>query len=611
MHDVADFLKEHPPFRDLDAATLDRLAEHAEVEYFTAGTTIFEQGAQPQGELRVIRRGAVELVDHGRVLDMLGEGDLFGHPSMVSGLPPGFEARAHEDSLCYSLAAEDVLPLLARPAGLRYLARSLLDRPKPGPVVAADASGFDLAQQPVRAMIREQPIVCEPSISLRHAARRMADSGASSVLVRLDGGQLGIVTDQDLRRRVVADGLSVDSAISQVMTTPVVTIGPERNGADVLMVMLDHGIRHLPVIAPGGEVLGVISDIDLLAAETRTPFVLRSAIAGARDVEELRRAAARLNPALIGLHEAGLASGQISSLVSVVADALIRRTIELVTAALGPPPVEFAWLSLGSHGRREAVPSSDIDSGIVWADDGGSEREYARMLADEVLETLKTTGWRSDSHGVTASGSMAARSATDWRRTIGDWLDKPGQENVIMALSIVLDNRSVYGPPDAFGALAGLRAVRDRPRVLSLLLRLALADKPPTGFLRDFVVEHSGEHRGTFDIKRGGLVPIVDIARYGGHAAGVVVTSTTARLQAASGEGTLSETDAGTLEEAYELFAALRLEHQVTQLREGVTPDNHLDPKALSSLTRHHLRDAFRAVASVQKGLAQKLLWGT
>jgi len=544
------------------------------------------------------------------VLDLLGEGELFGHPSMVSGLPTGFEARAHEDSLCYALAAEDALPLLTGQAGLRYLARSLLDRPKPGPVVAADVSGFDLARQPCRALIREQPITCEPDTSLRDAATRMTEDGATSVLVRMGGdGDLGIVTDHDLRSRVVAQGLSYDTPIRAVVSSPVVTVGTDANGSDVLLAMLDHGIRHLPVISARGEVLGVISDIDLLAAETRTPFVLRRAIADAEDVEELRRAARRLNPTLIGLHEFELPPAQISAVISVVADALVRRTIELVTQSVAPAPAEFVWLALGSHGRREAVPSSDVDSGIVWAGEGAETESYMHEMAAQVLDTLKATGWRSDARGVTASGLLAAQSAEDWPRSLERWLAHPDDNKVVMALSIMLDSRVVEGPADAFGALAPLREAGQRKRVLRLLLRLALADKPPTGFLKDIVVESSGAHRGHFDIKRGGLVPIVDIARYAGTAAGATATSTVQRLRAAAEAGTLRESDASTIEEAFDLLAALRLEHQVHQIDEGRTPDDHLDPKELNALTRRYLKDAFRAVASVQKRLAGELAW--
>jgi CBS domain-containing protein len=607
MRDAAAFLKGHPPFAGLDAATLARLAQRARLERFPAGTTIFEQGAEPQAGVRMVRDGAVELVDGGRVVDVLGEGELFGHPSMAADLPTGLAARAHEDTTCLALPAEEVLPLLAGPAGLRYLARSLLDRPRPGTVPAADVGGFDLAQQPVTSLIRMQPIICAPEIPLRQAAAEMAQAGASSVLVRLGGGRFGIVTDRDLRSRVVAAGVPVDAPVSEVMTAPAITIGTDADGADVLIAMLDHGIRHLPVVTPRAEVVGVISDLDLLAAETRAPFAMRHAIAAAEDADRLRDAARRLEPAVIALHEAGLAPAQISGLISVVADALVRRAVELAAACSGTPAAGIAWLALGSHARREAVPSSDLDSGLVWAD--AADGEAPQALARAALATLEAAGMRPDSHGLTATGSLVANAAGGWQRNIRTWLDEPGEDNAVMALSIVLDHRTVLGPADAFGALAPLRAVALRPHVLRLLLRLAVSLRPPTGFLRDFVIEHSGEHRGTLDIKKGGVLPVVAIARYAGHAAGAEATATPARLRAAADAGVLSPTEARTLEEAHAVFTALRMDHQVTQLRQGATPDDHLDPRALGTLTRHHLRDAFRAVASVQRNLDRELHW--
>ena len=230
-------------------------------------------------------------------------------------------------------------------------------------------------------------------------------------------------------------------------------------------------------------------------------------------------------------------------------------------------------------------------------------------VAGQVLDTLRATGWKSDAHGVTASGLLAAQSAEDWPRSVERWLAHPDDNKVVMALSIVLDSRVVAGPADAFGALAPLRVAGQRKRVLRLLLRLALADKPPTGFLKNIVVESSGEHRGHFDIKRAGLVPIVDIARYAGTAAGAAATSTVERLRVAAEAGTLPEDDAKTLEEAFDLFAALRLVHQVRQIDDGRTPDDHLDPKEFNALTRRYLKDGFRAVASVQKRLASELAW--
>lgn len=215
---------------------------------------------------------------------------------------------------------------------------------------------------------------------------------------------------------------------------------------------------------------------------------------------------------------------------------------------------------------------------------------------------------KSDTHGVTAAGSVMTHPAGEWRETIGRWLDDPTDET-IMATSILLDGRTIHGPDGAFGVFSAVQHVRYRSRILRLLLRLALATRPPTGFLHDIVVEHSGEHRGAFDIKRGGLLPIVGIARYAGLAAGGTSTSTVSRLQAAGAAGVLPEAEATTLAEAYRLMASLRMEHQVRKLEAGTEPDDYVDPKALNPLTRRYLREAFRQVASTQRGLATELAW--
>ena len=609
MHDIAEFLGAHDPFSGLDEAELEELASATKVEYHPAGATILRQGEEPQEQIRVIRRGSVELLDAGRVLDVLGEGEPFGHPSMLSGLPARFEARAAEDTLCYVLPSDAVLPLLARPASLPYLARSLLARPAPARADEIGAAADAVASQSIAALIRRDALSCSPDDSLRDVARRMASDGRDAAIVKLGDGGLGIVTDSDFRKKVVAEGLPVDAPVSQAMSAPVVTAREEDSGADAMLAMLNHDIHHLPVLSARGELVGVISDADLVAAERRTPLVLRRAIAGAADSAELRDTASGLRATVIALHRAQLDPSQTSAVISVVADALIRRMIELAVAAEGPPPSEFAWMALGSHGRREPVPSSDVDSGTVWRDPPEPTRPYVQRVASEVEDGLKLVGWQLDPHGVTASGTFSANSIGEWRAAIDRWREHPDDEKVLIATSILLDGRTIYGPEEGLDVKAAFFERTPGPTLLRWLLRLALVSKPPTGFRGNIVVEHSGEHGGTFDIKHGGLLPIVDIARYASFRAGARLTSTVERLRAAGDGGTLSEGQARTLEEAHELFTSLRLDHQVQQLEDGVDPNDFIDPKALSPLTRRYLRGAFREVASVQKSLSGKLTW--
>ncbi len=618
MHDIAEFLGARDPFSGLDEKALERLASRTEVEFFPAGTQILPQGELPQGRIRVVRRGAVELLDRGKPVDLLGEGEMFGHPSVLSGQPTRYEVRAREDTLCYSLAAEDVIPLLGRPSSLRYLVRSLLPRSSRGDGSGLDAP--DVAREQAGDLVRRPPVLCKPDTKLREAARMMNANEVSSVLVQIDDGELGIVTDRDLRSRVVAGPLSADDPVRAAMSAPVIGVGADQTGADVMLTMLDHDIRHVPVFSPSKEVLGVIVAVDLVAAETRSPFVLRRAIARARSKRELQEVAGELRSTVIALRRADLPPPQISEVISAVTDSLVRQVIELALESEGPPPAEFSWMALGSHGRREPVPSSDVDSGMAWRDvpdhdplTSGARRalassqtaRYMRAIAQDVSDTIRVLGWRLDPHGVTASG-FSASSIEDWRRSIDAWLARPSDNRVLIAVSILLDGRIVYGDR-GLDVKPLLFETGDREILERWMLRLALAKKPPTGFMRNIVVEGSGKRRGAFDIKHGGLLPIVDLARYAALKGGIGVNATLPRLRAAADEGIFEQTTARVLEEAYELFSTLRLEHQVAQLEEGSEPDDRLDPQQLDPLTRRYLRDAFREVAAVQRSLAAGL----
>lgn len=610
MHDVAEFLSAHEPFAALDPAELAELAGRVQIEYFEAGATIFQQGEGPPDAMWVLRTGAIELRDDGRILDLLGEGDAFGHPWMLSGLPIGWEARARESSLCYRLAAADVIPRLADPTGLRWVSRTLLSGARSVNGPAAPAGGLEAGQETVRSLTGKRPVVCAPELPLGEAAARMDAEGASSILVDLGEGSLGIVTDRDLRSRAVSKGLGLDTPVGEIASAPVFTATAEQTSAELMLTMIERDIHHVPIVSARGEILGVATDLDLLAAETRTPLALRGAIADATDLAALREVIDRLNTSVVAMHRAGTAAARISQILSVIVEALLRRLIDLSIARQGAPAELFGWLSLGSFGRREAVPSSDIDSGMVWSDpDGSAPTSYMHRLADEVTDGLAAMGWQPDAHGVCAAGGKSAGSITAWRTAISKWVDDPASDERLVAISIVLDARTIHGPDDGLDLSAVLLDARPRPALLRLLLNQALASKPPTGFLRDIVVEHSGEHAGQLDIKHGGLLPVVNIARYAGLAAGANTKSTVERLRAAADAGTLNEADAATLEEAFDLFSELRMEHQVAQLEAALEPDNRIAPEQLNPLTRRYLREAFRAVASVQKGLKTRLTW--
>jgi CBS domain-containing protein len=608
--EVAGWLRAYPPFDALDLDTVQRVAEAIEVEAHPAGTTIICQGAEPVEHLRVVRSGAIEIVHDGRVLDLLGEGELFGHASMLSGLPTGFEARAAEDTICYRIGADVARALLADPAGLRYVARSLLERTA---LLASDDrdsgdrdAARDVAQRPVGTLIRAAPTVCGPQASIRDVAQRMTTDQAKCAVVDLGDGSLGIMTDRDLRTRVIARGLAGDAPVSAAMSAPAYTCGPDRLAGDVLLDMLDRGFRHFPVVSATGNILGVVEDLDLVASYARSPFFLRQRIAMAESVDEVVSASRELRPTVTAMYDARVAATNIMAVYSVVVDALTRRMIELAVAEAGEFPAPFAWLALGSQARREAMPNSDIDSAIVWFGDvdEGAIRPRLHALACKVVDDLQRCGFQPDRHGATASNRLFVRSLASWQHAARSWIADPAQEKALILASVLVESRPVWGVHYGTSVSDTFRLAERNPALLRLLARFALSYRPPTGFFRGLVVEHTGEHRGRLDLKHGGMLPIVDLARWAGMAAGVTSASTIERLRAAGGAGTISPGDAHTLEDAFELIAALRIQDQVKKIRAGDEVDDYVDPASLSALTRSHLKEAFRAVASIQKRVA-------
>ncbi len=608
MHDIADFIRRHRPFDTLDEPTLQAVAASVEIEFHAQRAPILDSAAATADHAYVVRRGSVELVIDGRLLDLLGEGEMFGFASLLEEAPLGFVARAAEDTLVYRIPGDAIRSVLDLPGAARFVAGSmnkgvrLLAGHERDPLPSA-------AGRQVRELVRAAPLVCPPHTSVQEAARQMVESGVTCAVVD-QGDSLGIVTDRDMRVRVVAAGAGPETPLSEIMSSPAWTIAGDRTGTEALLQMLDHGVRHLPVLDAGRRLVGVLDDVDLMAGERRAPFRLRAEIAAGGDVPAVAAAAAELPDTVIALHDGGLTPAAICRAIAGLHDTVTSRLIELAHEELGPPPVPYTWLAAGSFGRFEPFPSSDVDCALAWEgpDDDDGLRHAMRVLAEHVLDGLRASGLPPDDKGVVASSPLFARSIEGWEQAARAWVEEPDRARGLMLLSVVVESDPVWGATTAPERIA--RAFAHAPHRERMLMRLAaatLAEKPPTGFLRQFVLHSTGERKGVLDIKHGGLLPIEGLARWSGLVARVGAASTRARLNASEAAGTLSRPDAVALREAFELLSALRMEHQVEQLRAGERPDDLIAPKALAPLTRTSLKEAFRAVAGVQRGVALKL----
>ena len=544
------------PFDALAPEELGELAAHTELEFYVAGAAILTEDGGPVTFLRVIHSGAVDIIHDGRLLDMLGTGDAFGHAAMLSGLPPGFEARAAEDTLCYRIPVTVARPLLDR-VNRREIELA------PGPP----------NHRPVTRMLRSPTVRCEPMESIREVARRMTELGASSAIVDLRVGGFGIVTDRDIRTKIVAAGLPLSAPVSTVMTTPVFTVTPDRLGGEVLFELLERGIRHAPIVSEGGQLIGVIEDADLFPAQSRSWFGVRRSISRASSAEDLALVARRLPDVVADLHAARLHAPEVVRVVSALADALTTRALELVAPAPGEGVV---WVAVGAQARRELTPASIARGAVVCS------QPPPPGWTQSVGEVLRACGFL---------GEVVARSTDEWTRNVGE--DE-------LELSVLIERRALWGTPiDPLPAPEGSA----REAVVAALARRARAAVPPTGFDADSVLEEGGGRSDRLDIRQAAVAPIVELARWGSAAAGVFEGSTPERLLAAAGGGVLSEAEARTLVDAFDLALELRIGHHMSRIGAGQPPDDEIEPAEISPLMRDHLRDVFRAVTSVQRRL--------
>ena len=598
MREYVDFLGGQSPYDALDAADLEALARLIEVEYFAAGTTIVEAGGSALTHFYLVRTGEVELLDRGRVVDMLGPGETFGHISVLSGLPPPLSVRATEDTLCYRFP--DPRPALQHPERLQFSHYgSLVTRER-----LARSGLVDQALRSARHQMR--PVVwCPPEATVREAAAVMTDAGQSCALLER-GGEIGIVTDSDFRMGLAAGRVDAHTPVGTLASFPAATIGAETLVGDAFLRMVECGFHHLVVTGAGEKPVGILRVVDLASAEVRNPLVIRRAVDEATTVDELATAAALLPSTWLELYDTGVSVMHIAGLLSAVIDAIMLRLIELTDVGDDYVPQQVSWLLLGSVARREPLPRSDLDTSIVWEDlpGGPPPADKLRRWAGRVLDNMERCGLQRCSDGANATNPLFAHSQSDAIAVAQSWITNPTQDNALLLSSMIADSRPVSGVPLGRAVSDAMLATTRGRDYLSMLLRYTISARPPLGFVRNFVVEHSGDHRGRLNLKAGGLVPIASLGRWIAVVTGDDRGSTVNRLRRGEQAGLLTTDETDTLVRAFEYIYGLILRREIEGIRVGdETETTWIAPNQLDTLTRRYLREAFRAVAEVQNRL--------
>jgi CBS domain-containing protein len=610
--EIRDHLFSHPPFRNLPRQEVDDLVPHIEVSYYQAGSMILEKG-QENHYLFFIRSGAVEILrSSGELYTRMGEGECFGQFSLLRKKQVRYAARAIEDTLVYKIP-DDQFQKLAdtydRFADFMEEEHSI--RLKNALGRAGQANRNPLMISKIHKLIPRKIVTASPNISIQQAAVIMTENRVSSLVLVPDNPKLdpspvaGLITDRDLRKRAIVPGLPLTTPVRDIMSTDIITLQAEQYAFEAMLTMMRHNLHHLPVLE-GNQPVGVITVADLIRYEAHGSVYLVGDIFRQTDVDGLAGMVPKIHQLFIQLVNEDANSHTIGAAVSRMGISISQRLLQLGEEELGPPPVPYCLLALGSMARDEMTLVADQDNAFVLDDtfDPGKHDPYFQALAQFLSDGLARCGYPYCTGDIMATNTRWRQPLSVWKTCFTDWIDNPEPEALLHA-SIFFDLEGIYGDTGLAGQLKQLilEKAPDSPRFLACLARNALLRKPPLGFFRKFVLEHDGKHRKTFNLKRRGAAPISDLARVHALACGAVPVNTRDRLLQVKETSLLAEGVGDDLLDALELICMVRIRHQARQAESGTPVDNDVMPETLSSFERNHLKDAFQIVSQAQSFL--------
>lgn len=536
-HRIADFLKDYPPFNLLDKTDLLTIAEDSEVIYLDKGKILFKEGESGHHLFYIVHKGAVQLqkITSGSVetVDTCDEGDIFGLRPLFAKENYIINAIAEEESIVYGIPIARFKPLSeANKKVGNFLIQSFATNTRNpyarenkgklltgNPIIESTNNPlFELQPAPVIRKI----VTTSPQTSIKDAAQIMSKRKVGSVLVLEENKPVGIITDQDFRHTIATGSVSIDTKVSAIMNAPVICYPKGLTIAQAQIAMMKHNINHLCITedgTPNTTVLGVLSEHDIMVSQANSPSVLMKAIQRSNSTKELKKIRNKINLLLRGYIENNIPLTHVSKIIFELNDATIKRVVMRCVGKLREEtPVSFAWLSMGSQGRKEQLLATDQDNAIIFADPPADKleetRNYFIQLATKVNKRLMIIGYEYCPGDMMAKNERWCMSLSEWKAQIRHWITEPGPDEILLS-SIFFDFDISYGDSSLSNQISDhiFELIENHHKFLRVMSSTALRNPSPVGFFRQFLVEQDGEKKDFFDLKKRAIMPLTEAAR--------------------------------------------------------------------------------------------------
>ena len=600
---VEDFLNTSAPFDVLDKEQKLELVKHTELIYLTADNVGDLQ--KGKASLFLIQNGQFSVQDSDAPLRHLSEGDYFGYTNIMEKRNFSLSISVDSPGLVYCFEASAVTPLFELPA-IRNFFDGLRNNALQNHAIS-DSNSMWLYKG-LEDVINKSPVSVDIETSITVAAQIMTNQKVSSLLVTREDKLIGIITDRDLRSRVVAASLDIHLPVSHIMTPNPAQIMGNRTLFDALALMTERNIHHLPVIDQQTLVpLGMVTASDIIRHQRGNVLFIIGELSKAENLYELTRLSWQL-PHYFSAHAKKAGDYDIAGkILSQATDIMTRKLIGFFQQANGKAPMMFAWLVYGSQAREDQTMGSDQDNGLLLAErPSETQAEYFAKMADYVCNGLAKCGIKLCDGNIMASNPKLRLSLEEAIEEAKRWVKAPTKD-AIMHFNIFLDVRCAAGDISLFKQLQRQRApLMKQNMFLAALTRNSNEISVPLSMFQKFIYEKGRKEKDVIDLKTRAVALINNIARIYALADGVTLPNTLARLDALSENSQLSKRDATNLRDIWLFLNRLRWRHQL----ENKVTDNRVSVSSLSSIEKHQLKAAFKAIERTNQAMVMKFSGG-
>ncbi|MBW1649638.1 MAG: cyclic nucleotide-binding domain-containing protein [Deltaproteobacteria bacterium] len=614
------------PFSFMQKEDINKTALMLSVVDFPKNVLLFTQDESKIEHIYILRSGSAtraRIEDNKKSKEIMEKGDIFGGYSILANKGIAFEnIKIKENASFYKLAREHFLNLCSRfpivrdyftdTFGEKILKKSYYSLIAGSVGVEEDVLGA--FHNTIGNICNRNLIFCEEEDAIQKTASIMKDKNCGSILVRNNKQEfIGIITDTDLRNKVVAAGYDALMPASSIMSSPLITVSEHSFIFEAILKSMQDNKRHVIVSDTDGKIAGIATHKDILNAQSKSPFLFIEDISKADTLTKIIEIHNMLPKTIHDFISKGAKAKHITKFVSAISGSILDKLIEFTINDIGEPPVKFVFMIMGSEGRYEQTLKTDQDNAIIFEDvsknDEKQVKEYFLKMGEKVCNMLDKAGYSFCKGNIMAKNSKLCASISQWKNYFNSWIYEASPEDLLHA-GIFFDFRKGWGYSGFINELKTFLfdSLKNWSGFFRRLAENALYFKPPLNLFRQFKLESKGEHKNSFDIKLA-MTPIVDFARIYALQNSIRETNTHERLSKIYDKKVLSRQDYKDIDQSYDFMMQLRFVRQVRAIvYEKKAPDNYINPDNLSRLERKILKEIFKKIEKFQDDSSLKFM---